>query len=107
MAKLNNDEVHEIKRLMKAWEDGGYSIALTRQLTMLLQKMLNEYFCKGETENKRSLMPMIEAYSVEWYEEGVAHCPQFTDIENAIGFADKVMHDKPKVDMVTIRRSEW
>lgn len=59
------------------------------------------------TKNERSPIPVIEAYSVVWYEEGVTHCPQFTDIENAIKFADKVMHDKPKVDMVTIRRSEW
>lgn len=48
MDALNKDEVHEIERLIKAWEDSDYSTALSKQLTMRLQKALKEHFVLEE-----------------------------------------------------------
>ena len=48
MTTLNKGEVHEIKRLIKAWEDSDYSTTLSKRLTMRLQEALKEYFVLEE-----------------------------------------------------------
>lgn len=46
--KLNDEEVNEIKRAVKAWEDCGYSVAVSRYLIIAMQYILNKHFDEVE-----------------------------------------------------------
>lgn len=51
MGKLNTEEIAEIKRLIEAWENCDYSMAITRQLTAKLQETLKNHFTEADRNN--------------------------------------------------------
>ena len=44
--KLNDEEVNEIKMVIKAWENCGYSVAVSRHLIIMMQDILNKRFAE-------------------------------------------------------------
>ena len=82
--KLSDEEVNEIKMVIKAWEDCGYSVAVSRHLIIAMQDILNKCFAKPKhgrwiIESDATVMHCdVCGWAFEYYgglEEEWNYCP--------------------------------